>query len=340
MILNVVEFMKSIGKNDAPKVLLFVPGKSGRAKKDTYEPFLVEMALDKVMSTYVDPGMKDLIFSSFYAEETAPGSVIEEARTLPFLAERRVILVRNAHVYMDMASDKRSPLQPLLQYLEAPADTTLLILVSQSVNRSKALYKLAEAQGVVIEASQLSTAEYQGWIKEQIDGRGKTIHSKAVALLIDRVGAQMSDMSNALNLIVNFVQPRDKITEEDVLAASADVAEATVWALTDAIAESNAAAALKELHDLIAMDKSADEILGIVNWLLESAYRAHPHTHLKLDSPFVARKVQPLTQKFSPKRLAAAMALCTKTHFALRNTNADMSLLLELLIIKLAHARK
>lgn len=340
MILNIVEFIKMVGVKPLPRVMLFIPGKNPKTKKETYEPFLVEEALEKVINAYVDPSLKDLSFSSFYAEETAPGAVVEEARTLPFLAERRVVLVRNANVYMNMASDKRSPVQPLLQFLEAPPETSLLVMVCPEVNRIKPLYKLSEKNGVVIECHQLGRVEYNDWIRDQAAKNGKTINSRAITLLVERVGTKMSDMNNALSLVCNFVQSGNTITEADVLAASADVAEATVWALTDAIAASDPAGALKELHELLAMNKSPDEILGILNWLLESTYRAHPDTTLKLDKEFLARKVAPLTRKFSPSRLAAAMAMCTKTHFALRTTGTDTKLLLELLIIKLAHSKR
>lgn len=339
MILNIVEFMKAVGVKPLPGVMLFTSGKAGRSKKDSYEPYLVDQAVDKLIAAYVDPTLKDLSFTSFYAEEAAPGVVVEEARTLPFLAERRVVLVRNAGAYMDMASDKRSPLYPLLQFLENPPDASVLAMICPEVNRTKSMYKLCEKNGLIIECPQLTGAEYSNWIQDRFAQNGKTINARIVTSLVERVGNKMSDMNNAVNLVCNFAQSHNAITEEDVLAASADVAEATVWALTDAIAVSNPAAALKELHELLAMNKTPDEILGILNWLLESTYRAHPATPLKLDSIYLSKKVGPLTKKFSPARLAAALAMCTKTHFALRTTGADTKLQLELLVIKLAYAR-
>lgn len=339
MILNVVEFTKMVGVTPLPPVILFGPGKPPWQKEE-FEPYLVDCALDKLMEVYVDPSLRDLAFSVFYADETPPGTVAEEARTVPFLAERRVVLVRNADVYMAMGSDKRSPLQPLLQFIENPPEASLLILVSPSLNRLKPLYKLSEKNGVFVECPQLGDKEYTGWIQDEVAKVGNTISHAALTLLIDRVGGKMGDMRNAVNLICNFAGTGKAITEEHVLAASGDVAETTIWALTDAIAASAPAAALECLHELLSMNKSPEEIIGTLNWLLESTYRAHPDTPIKLGKPFVERKVAPLTRKFSPKRLAAALAMCTKTNFALRSTGTDAHLLLEMLIIKLAYTRK
>jgi DNA polymerase III delta subunit len=126
--------------------------------------------------------------------------------------------------------------------------------------------------------------------------------------------------------------------EKDVMAACADVAESTVWVLTDAIARSDTTAALEALHELAGMNKSPDEIMGTINWLLENAYRAHPETTLTVPSRFVAEKVTPLARKFSLQKMKAALALCTRTHFALRSTGSNHHLLLEILVIKLAAA--
>jgi len=339
MILNVRAFTETIGVKEIPRVILFGPGKAPWGKED-YEPYLVDQALDKLIAACVDPSLRDLAFSVYYADETAPGTVAEEARTVPFLAERRVVLVRNADVYMNMASDKRSPIQPLLQFIENPPESSLLILVSTTINKAKPLYKMTEKNGMLVECPQLGDKEYTAWIQDEVAENGNKIARSALTMLIDRVGAKMGDMHNAINLVCNFAGTGKEITEAAVLAASGDVAETTVWALTDAIAGSDAAGALECLHELLAMNKSPDEILGTLNWLLESTYRAHPETPLNLGKPFVERKVAPLTKKFSAKRIAAALGMCTKTNFALRTTGTDAHLLLEMLIIKLAYSRK
>lgn len=339
MILNVLAFSEKIKAKEFPPVILFGPGKPPWGKED-YEPYLVDQALETLIAACVDPSLRDLAYSVYYADETAPGTVVEEARTVPFLAERRVVLVRNADVYMNMASDKRSPIQPLLQFIENPPESSLLILVSTTVNKIKPLYKLTEKNGVMVECPQLGDKEYAAWIQDEIARNGNKITRSALTMLIDRVGARMADMHNAINLICNFAGTGKEITEASVLAASGDVAETTVWALTDAIATSDPTKALECLHELLSMNMSPDEILGTLNWLLESTYRAHPQTPMKLGKPFVERKVAPLTKKFAPKRIAAALGMCTKTNFALRTTGTDAHLLLEMLIIKLAYSKK
>ena len=329
------DFVATIGKKALPPIILFTAGKAPWGKED-FDPYLADEAIEKIMKTHVDPGTQDLALTIFYADETDPGQVAEESRTLPFLVDRRVILVRNANSYMAMATEKRSPILPLLDCLESPSESTILMLVAPNADKRKRLFKAFEKNGVVVECPQLDDRNLGNWIRAEVAKCNLTIDSPAVAALIDRVGGKLSDMKNALNLLVSFTIGRSTIKETDVMAACADVAESTVWALTDALAQSNTTASLEALHELFAMNKHPDEILGTIHWLLESAYRAHADTQPAAPKPFVANRVAPLAKKFPLQKLIDALALCTRTQFALRTTGSNQHLLVEMLVIKLA----
>ena len=116
--MNVQEFMRAIGAMTPPAILLFCGGKATpRARDATFEPFLAEQAVDRVIETYVDPGLRDLAFTAYYADEAKPAEIVLEAKTVPFLAERRVVLVRGAERY-----NTDSGAGPLLSYLESPCE--------------------------------------------------------------------------------------------------------------------------------------------------------------------------------------------------------------------------
>lgn len=338
MILDAEQFMKQIGRQTPQPIILFAPGKPPSINKEDFEPYLVDRAIEAIIAAYVDPSMRDLTYTSVYAEETAPGEIAEEASTLPFLAERRVILVRNAEKYSLMSDDKRSLLTPLLDYIKNPSNTTILMFIASSIDKRRRFYKSCEGSGVVVECPQLSDARLADWIRKEVQKRERAISPDGVQALIEKAGGRLADQANEIVLVCNFVEQGATIREEQVQAACADVAETTIWALTDAIAASNTSAALGALHELVAMNKVPDEIIGTINWLLESAYRTLPETQATLKSSFVARKVGPLGRKFGLNKLVAAMALCTRTQFSLRTTGADKQLLLEMLVIKLSAA--
>ena len=329
------ELLDQIGQKPLPSVLLLCPGKAS-FNKEPWEPMLAERCVDKLVAEYVDPDMADMVYSSFHADDSQPGAIVQEAETLPFLAERRVIVVRNVERYNRMSGEKGSPLAALMRYLDTPCDTTLLILVSAQIDKRKKLYKACKKLDAIVECPQLEDNALRSWVQEELGKREKRIRASAINELIGRAGSKLSDVQNALDLVATYVGDAEEITDEDVNAACADVAEESVWTLTDAIAASDTPRALATLHQLADMGKAPDELMGLINWLLESAYKASPETQVNLQSNFVARKVMPLANKLGLKKLKAACALCTKTHFMLRTTGVDQFLALELLVIKLS----
>lgn len=330
--MDVREFLRGIGSAAPAFVYLFCPSRPPRAKEPSFEPFLAEEAIERFVQAHVDPNIKDLVYTTYYADEADPAEIALEAQSVPFLAERRVIVVRNAERYL-----VEEAAGPLFRYLEAPVDSAVLLLLASRMDKRTRFYKLCEKAGQVVECPQLAEREVAQWVREKVAGLGKTIDPAAVQEIVSRTGTHLSDVSNAVTLVSNFVGNQPAIREEDVRVACADVAEEEVWALTDAIAASNMGAALTALRRLIGLGKVEDELMGIINWLLRSAYavavagRQEP----KLN-PFVAKKVTPLAEKLGLRKLRDAFSLCNETHYMMRSTGVNASLALELLVVKLA----
>lgn len=334
--MKVQELIANIDKEPPALVYLFCPFKAPKAREATFEPVMADSAVEKLVGKYVDPNVRDLTFGAFFADETSPADIVLEARTLPFLAERRVLLVRGAEIY-----DSESAAGPLLEYLKAPCDTAMLLLIASQVDKRTKFFKACEKTAVIVECPELTSSEAGKWIRDETAAHGKTIDSDGVEELARRAGTRLGEIRNAVTLVCGFVGEAARITEKDVIAACADVAEEVVWALTDAIASSEMGDALGSLHKLLGFGKSEDELLGTVNWLLKTAYAiAAGGAAAAALNPFVVRKVGPLAKKLGVAKLRDAFALCTATHFTIRTQGVNALLALELLVIKLSAPRR
>jgi DNA polymerase-3 subunit delta len=328
--MNVSEFLKTIGKDAPAPVYLFCPDKAPRAREATFEPLLAQRAVDSMVAQCVDPGLRDLIYSSYHADETPAGEVVSVARTYPFLSERRVVVVRGVERYESEAQGK-----PLFEYLASPCDTTILLLVANQIDRRLKLFKACEKGAIVVGCPELRENEAVAWARDEIEQRGKRIEPGALRLLIKRTGTTLGDVNNAIELVCGYVGNADAIVESDVDAACADVAEEKVWTMTDAIGESDTTKALESLRAIIDLGKNEFEILGSINWLLKSAYLVA--TNNSQLPEFTARKCRPLAEKLGRQKLRDAFSLCMKAEIMLRSTGVDSALALELLVLKLAY---
>jgi DNA polymerase-3 subunit delta len=328
--LEIVEFLKKAGTLKPSAVYLFCPYRAPNARESTFEPLLAQRGVDKLVERFVEPDIKDLIYSSYLAVESDPAEIASVARTVPFLAEYRVVVVQGAnHFETEKAGE------PLLAYLESPCESTILILVAPTIDRRLKLYRLCDKAGSVVTCAQLRKEQATAWARVEIKARGKSIEPKALEELIARSGARLGDVNNAIVLVCNYVGHAPEIREEDVVAACADVAEEQVWALTDAIAEANTEMALHVLRALTDSGKNEFEILGTVTWMLKTAYFASGAARDRVSS-FQMQRFKPLADRIGRQRFKNAFALCMKTEVLFRSTGVDRGLALELLVLKLA----
>ena len=330
--MTIQEVFTAIQQGSYSPVYLFCPGKSPRARDASFEPILAEQCIDAVVNATVDKENRDFAYAAYYADESPVGSIVMDAQTLPFLTDRRVVYVRNAEKYNSEAAAGA-----MLGYLDSPNETTILLMMAHKVDKRTKFYKACKKAGAIVECPAMSESEVINWINQEVEKHGKSIDGNAARTLIDRTGNHLSDVQNALSLVMHYVgQDNTRINADDVEAACADVAEEEIWALTDAIATSQSGVALSALRKLSDLGKHPDEMIGTINWLLKSAYAVAVAEGEPNISRFVARKVQPLAQKLGLVKLRAAFALCTDTQFMMRNTGVDSELALELLVVKLS----
>jgi len=333
--MTVTELIESFDSHEPSSVYLLCPDKAPRGKGNTFEPMLADQAVSMLIDRFVEPDMKDMCLTSVYADETPSGEVVSVAETLPFLADRRVVLVRNAENY-----DSEKAAGALLPYLDNPCESTVLILVAGRIDRRLKLFKACTKAGLVVGCAQLRDHELATWVRKEADSIGKSIEPGAVREITDRAGNQLSEVRSALHQAAGYAGDRPKIVESDVVAACADVAEEEVWALTDAIGSSDSNAAVHALRRILDLGKSEFEVMGSVNWVIRSAYQVASGDTDQL-SPFVAKKFGPLARKWGVKKSGAALGLLMDAEMMLRSTGVDRALALELLVIKLsASARR
>ena len=334
--MQVLELLEKGAPANPTPVYLFVPGKSNpRARENTFEPFLAERGAELLIDAYVDEAHRDFGFGSLHADETKAERIVGEAKTVAFVAERRLIFVLNAEKYAENAA------AALVAYVESPADFTILVMIAGKADKRTKFYKACEKAGTIVECPMLDARSMETWVRTEAKARGKKMDGEAVKALTTRSGSSLSDVNNALSIVMDIVGlGAARITEADVNQACADVAEEIVWNLTDAIAASDGGKALKALRNLEEMGRHPDEIIGTINWLLKTAYQlATPETAGGVNR-FVATKVGPLAQKLGQRKLEDAFALCTDTQFMMRETGVDAGLAMDLLVVKLSGGKR
>ncbi|MGC8738409.1 MAG: DNA polymerase III subunit delta [Candidatus Hydrogenedens sp.] len=334
--MDIKQFKKVLAKEGLhTNCLLFCPAVSG--SKESFEPVLAEEVIEELTKSFIPEGTESVGLHTFYGDETRLEEIVMECSTLPFFSSRKVVIVRKFELLDRSEKSDVKSIRPMLNYLQNPLDTTLLLCVTETVDSRKPLYKAFASINGVVECPALNNNELNEWIKQYLYSKKKKISPDGLEEFVSRCGTKLSDIRNALTLLLGFVGDKDSITIKDVLNSCADVAEESIWSLTDAIALGNMKMSWLILNDLINQGKEPPEIVSVIHWLLENAYKTTELSEEKPRSNFVMSKVTPLAQRFGIKKLVTAMNLCNETTYAMRQTGTDERTALELLVLKLSY---
>src|SRR4051812_26559405 len=93
------------------------------------ERFLVDRAVARLKEKVLDPRTRDFTYDLLYAKEAGPGRILTASRTLPMMARRRLVIVRDAD-----ALDAKQ-LDQLASYVAEPSPETCLVLVAEKVDQ-------------------------------------------------------------------------------------------------------------------------------------------------------------------------------------------------------------
>ncbi len=273
------------------------------------------------------------------ALEIDPGALVASARTLPFLGDRRVILVSRAEKWLtgrrrgagaeDVEEDKED--QPassaaLEDYLESADPVSTLVFLAADVNRTLRLVKSLLKRAVVVECWGLKDdKEVKGFaIGSALERAGRvvvaelkkaklTIGRDAIELLVAHAGTDITTLRGDLDRLVLYCHGSREVTRDDVAAVVSGTALVNDWGIVNAIERGNTREALRQLR--LAMDSGEVPYLtlGQIGWFVRNR----------------------LAESASPARVEAAVDALFRTDLAMKTSGGEPRVLLERLVVEL-----
>lgn len=212
-------------------------------------------------------------------------TVLDELRTLPFLAPRRVVIVRDADGFV---TTNRKALE---EYVAAPAASGTLVLMV-GVWRASKLAKAVEQIGETINCSTPERSASLGFIRDAAERRGKRIARDAQELLAELTGGDLSAIDAEVEKLSLYVGERKTISCEDVAALVTSAAGPEAFALTNAITAGDPAAALEALERMLTTRGEEFRVLGMIAWHLRRVLQAREMIDRGARSDELFRKVR------------------------------------------------
>ena len=212
------------------------------------DDFLKEDAVKALCAAAVDPAMQDFNLEVRRAAELDAEALDVLLNTLPMMAERRAVVVR------DVPSLKKEARAALDRYIARPAPDTVLVLVAPAgAKADKALLEKATA----LDFAPLTADRVPKWIAHHVGTKlGGSISPAAAELLHGAVGSDLAQLDAELDKLVSFAGGRE-ITEADVGEVVGVRRGETLGDLLDAVAAGDARRALDLVPHVLLQPKTS-----------------------------------------------------------------------------------
>ncbi|MBW2063832.1 MAG: DNA polymerase III subunit delta [Deltaproteobacteria bacterium] len=172
------EVLESLKRGErAPLYLFYGPGE-----------FMLEKVIDRVKGELVPESARALNLETLYGDEIGPSDVISHARSFPFLAQKRLIILRRTESY------STKELELFLPYLESPSESTCLIFVSAKADFKKSFYKKIRDMGLAVYFEAVREGQVLSWIKRLARELDLKIDGQACSYLQQVVGSDLQDI--------------------------------------------------------------------------------------------------------------------------------------------------
>jgi DNA polymerase-3 subunit delta len=165
------------------------------------ESFYLDRAVEEFEERVVSAAEKSFNQFVLYGKDTDLVTVLGYARRFPFMAERQLVLVKEAQKLGGL--DQKDQLARLEEYLKAPSESTVLVLVFQAaLDERKAFVKAAMKVGEVLKSPKVYDNKLPEWITKYCHEQGVKISPKATQLLADNIGADLSRLASEIQKVL------------------------------------------------------------------------------------------------------------------------------------------
>ncbi|MBO4766369.1 MAG: DNA polymerase III subunit delta [Lachnospiraceae bacterium] len=179
----------------------------------------------------------------FEGNKADPMEVLEAAVTLPFLAERRLIIIRDSGWLKSSCA--------LADHLDEIPETTYFLFSEKECDKRNRLYKYAEENGHIATFEPLQEKDAAAFAANMLKRLGFAISDADAKLLADIADNDLHSIANETDKLAAYCYGRNEVTRADILTLSSAVTQAQMFKMVDAIVAKNRRAAVALYRDLL-----------------------------------------------------------------------------------------
>lgn len=227
--------------------------------------FIIKSKINNLINKYK---VDDFNVSNYDMEETNVKNAINDASTIPFMSDKKIIVLRNSY-FLSTEKPKKvldHDVDALKRYLDNPVQETILIIAApySKIDDRKAITKEIKKIAEVVKCEPLKEADSSNWIKRQLGKNSITIDSDALNEFLKRVENNTEVLVNETSKLLSYSEDMNHIDINTIKKVITKNVEDNVYEITNMILENKQGRALEIYNDLVMHSEDPLRILGIL----------------------------------------------------------------------------
>jgi len=202
-----------------------------------------------------------------YGDETEAAEILTLCGNLPVFSTRRLVVVK------DIGALGAREAERLLPYLEAPVETTCLVLTGGKVDGRMRFFQALKQAAVIVDCAPLEAWALPAWVQERAGALGLRLDEAARMLLIEASG-DLGVLCREMEKLAAYVAPNRRVTAADVKAIQGADTGGSVHDLIDALQRRDRVVSLRSLGKVLDAGEPPLRVLGFLAACWRNMWRA------------------------------------------------------------------
>ena len=189
--------------------------KSGKYRPIYYlmgeESYFIDQVADYIIDNVLTETEKEFNLTVVYGMDTDIATIINAAKRYPMMSKYQVVVVKEAQSVRNI--------EDLSFYLQKPLESTILVICHKHgvLDRRKKIAAEIDKHGILFESKKIREAQLPVFISTYLKQRAIDIEAKAVAMLADFVGSDLSRLTGELDkLIITLPTGQTRVTPDQI----------------------------------------------------------------------------------------------------------------------------
>ncbi len=287
--------------------------------------FQLKSELNRLIDDFVK-NHGDIALEKLDGQETSTERMIEAVQSLPFLAPKKLVILRNPSAQKAFAEQVEDTLKTI-------PDTNDVVLVEPKIDKRSAYSKVLKSQTEYKEFVEQDAYGLSNWIVQYAKEQNATISQADAKYLIERVGQNQQMLVNEIDKLTIY---DSKISRSNIDLLTEPTPQSTIFELLDAAFAGNSKKVLKLYKEQRALKVEPQQIIAMLAWQLhllaiiktskgKSANQIASEAKI---SPFVAGKSMKIAEEVTLTELKKLISKALKLDVKLKtqSINADDAL--------------